>query len=328
MSNLLNKSKKVLNHTKGEDGFTLLELLVVVTVMAIIGGAMISSFGSQDTTAARGVATQTLAGVQDALQIYQATEGRLPSEMESLACLPYNPAYDEILYSSLTINNTATPDSATVTAAYKFGGQSDVSGIGGGLGSKLAGKFTLRALTAAEATDLSNSGITTLRYAVTAACDNDATSVDATPTVIGGTNAALGAGLLVKSDIMNHAFEDPRPDTATSWENRGRGFSAPLLAGAPAMVWNAGTDGYNNKKVGAAVNDVLVGVGIGQASDLVGKANSPFSKAPFYGQVGKDKYAHYVALINITQGGIVQAILDARGDFLDEEIAEFRGQKS
>jgi hypothetical protein len=123
-----------------------------------------------------------------------------------------------------------------------------------------------------------------------------------------------------------------------------------MAVGAPIMVWKRGTDSYNNVKVGGAASDILVGFGVGSASDLVGNgARSPFAKAPFYGQIGKDKYAHYIALVAIptnsqveTAGGItidgttvesdgaayLAAVVDARGDFLDEEVAEFTGQKS
>ncbi len=55
---------------KKQSGFTLLELLVVVGIIAIIGGAMIASFGSQEDTAAKGVATQTIAGVEGTYKFY------------------------------------------------------------------------------------------------------------------------------------------------------------------------------------------------------------------------------------------------------------------
>lgn len=328
--------RRALYLRRKQGGFTLLELLVVVAILAIIGGALIASFGGQEAQASRGTATHSLAGIEDALRVYQTTQGRMPADLESLACVPYNATYNAAAYGALTVNNTASPDTAVVGEAYKFGGQSNVPGVGGGMKKKLADKFTLTAITADQAIALEDLGVTSVRYAVTAACDNDIATVDGTPMTVGSTTAALGAGELVTMDIPNHAFEDPRPATATSWENRGRGFSAPIDTAAPLMRWSPGTDDYNNKKVGAGVGDYLFALGIGQGSDLVGKANSPFAKAPFYGDVGKDKYAHYIALINVGPLGaelkegkaFVQAVVDANGDFLDEEMAEFQGQKS
>jgi prepilin-type N-terminal cleavage/methylation domain-containing protein len=320
--------------TKQQSGFTLLELLVVVGIIAILGGAVISNFGDQNTRAARGVATQGIAAVQNAFNIYVANESVLPDDLESLACVPFNTAYDATAYGALTVQ--AAPIGATTAAgateAVIYGGGSDVEGVGGGLGAKVAGKFDLTAASAAVAESLDNAGIDTLRYGVTAACDNVDTTVETV--AIGTVSGPLGEGLLQDVDIPNQAFEDPRPNNATSWKNRSRGFSAPLAESAPLMVWKAGTNGYNNVKVGADSDDILIGFGVGEASDIVGgAAEQPLSKAPFYGQVAKDKWSHYIVLVNVGSAtdpenkAFVQAVLDARGDFLDEEIAEFQGQK-
>lgn len=322
--------KQALRLKRKEGGFTLLELLVVVGILAIIGGALVSSFGGQETKAAQGTATNAIAGIEGAMRTYQTVNNRLPDNLEALACRPANAA-------PTAVNDAVAPDTAIVTTeAYKFGGLSNVSGVGGGMGAKLAGKFNLTALTADQAEALSDAGVLNLRYAVTAACDNDVATTELVPTMGGITLATgtIGQAALVDMDIPNHAFEDPRPN-GDDWNNRGRGFSATVAAGEPVMIWDAGTSGYNNKKLGAAPTDVLVGLGIGQASDFIGGPDSPFAKAPFYGQIGKDKYAHYIALVNIGSAGselkegkaYVQAIIDARGDFLDEEIAEFSGQK-
>ncbi len=334
--------KQALRLKRKEGGFTLLELLVVVGILAIIGGALVSSFGGQETKAAQGTATNAIAGIEGAMRTYQTVSNRLPDNLEALACRPASAA-------PTAIQDLPAPDTGIVTTeAYKFGGQSNVAGVGGGMGKKLADKFNLRAASADEATALNDAGVLNMRYAVTAACDNDVATTELVPTM-GGISVAtgtIGQGKLVDMDIPNHAFEDPRPNGA-DWNNRGRGFSVAMTTGEPVMIWSAGTGGYNNKKLGAGADDVLVAMGIGQASDFIGGPDSPFAKAPFYGQIGKDKYAHYIALVNIGSDNdadgvlieangdtvrgegkaYVQAIIDARGDFLDEEMAEFSGQK-
>ncbi|MEY8247812.1 MAG: type II secretion system protein [Bermanella sp.] len=313
-----------------QSGFTLLELLVVVGIMAILGGAMISSFGGQEKTAARGAATQTIAGVENALRVFQVTQDVLPTDMESMACMPSG--LDTAGLGTLTINST--PSTATtpivVTEAYKFGGETNASGFGGGLGKKLADKFDLTALSAGAATALQDVGILSIRFADTAACDNTDVSGETATDATQGANTVTGD--LVDITIPAHAFEDFREGAG---RNRGRGFSQNVEANLPVMIWDAGTDGYDNTKVGAGADDVLIGLGIGQASSLVGLSTSPFAKAPFYGDVGKDKYNHYIALVNVGTAAapllegaaFVQAVVDPRGDFLDEEMAEFTGQK-
>jgi prepilin-type N-terminal cleavage/methylation domain-containing protein len=328
-----------------QGGFTLLELLVVVGILAVIGGAMISSLGGQEQKAARGTATATIAGVEDAFRIYQITTGNLPNELESLACLPVANAADPGAVTTLVNGVPASP--ADATSAYKFGGVSNASGLGGGLGKKLADKFDLVAIPAGGITALNDAGITSLRYAATGACDNEAGAGTTAVTFAGGETIAANAALQDIS-IPQHAFEDPRPG---SNRNRGRGFSGTLTANSPMMLWD-NDGGYNNTKIGGSAGSVLIGMGVGQASDLIGNGvDAAFGKAPFYGEIGKDKYAHYIALIEIgidsnadgdndpatsatTAWADVDfgdakpiAVVDARGDFLDEEMAEFTGQK-
>jgi len=353
---LMEKHMKIMkNMGKKQGGFTLLELLVVVGIMAIVGGAMISSFGGQEGKAARGAATATIAGVEDAFRIFKADTGNIPNELESLVCAPVADAAAIGGVTNIVATALANGTAAAANTAFPFGGTSNASGIGGGLGKKLADKFTLQAVPAGGITALADVGVVSLRYAAAFACDNE-TASPKTTAVTFATGEIINIDQdLQDADIPNHAFEDPRPGASTDNRNRGRGFSGTLTAGAPLMVWKT-SDGYNNKKLGAPATAILVGMGLGQASDLVGNDGSAaFAKAPFYGQVGKDKYAHYVALINIgndddatapatpfsdgdlTTGtqtyfsngeAAVQAIVDARGDFLDEEVAEFRGQKT
>jgi hypothetical protein len=186
-------------------------------------------------------------------------------------------------------------------------------------------------LTADEATALNDLGMSSLRYAIAEACDTDVATT-ATVTANGSTGAfGDSADGLNGIDIPNQAFADPRPNDGTSFKLRGVGFEGVVTEGTPVLLWAEGDGGYNNNKIGAADGDRLIALGIGQDTDLIGiTAEAKFSKAPFYGQVGKDKYAHYIGLFNVTDTDNIQlqAVVDARGDFLDEEIAEFQGQKT
>ena len=322
-------------------GFTLLELLVVVTILAIVGGAMITAYDGQDTKAARGVATSAIAGIENAMRIYTIQEGVLPDQLESITCLDH-----DLAAHPTTPTNDATPASVTTEETTKFGGQSNLPQVGGGLGKKVADKFDLVVMPSGAGSALINAGVSTLRYAEIESCDTD----EATPAAAKGpdtVNAPTPQGSLATMNIPAMAFEDPRPGSFGS-RNRGRGFARTIDFGGATtpslMVWKRGTLGYNNVKVGGAANDVLVGLGLGQASDAVGtQPPAPFSKAPFYGDLAKDKYPHYILLIKVgedvdgdlaTAGDFsassvatLVAVVDARGDFLDEEFAEFTGQK-
>lgn len=337
--------QQALHVLNNEKGFTLLEMLVVVGIIAVIGGAMISSFGGQEAKAGRGVATQTIAGVESAMRINVAIEGVLPNNLESLVCL------DSALAAHPTgaaIIDGPPPSPFAAGQASEFGGLSDLPGVGGGMGATVAGKFNLREIPTGMGTALIQAGITSLRYAEGESCDTD----PLTPVALKGpVGAPFPQAPLAAIDIPNHAFEEPRPGTLGQ-RNRGRGFARTVnFAGAttpPLLVWSRGAvNGYDNVKVGGAADDVLIGLGLGNASDAVGDEGAPFAKAPFYGgQLARDKYSHYILLVKVGRDidgdlttvlpadhfpasvATLVAVLDPRGDFLDEEMAEFTGQKS
>jgi len=358
----------VVSQYQQHKGFTLLELLVVVGIIAVIGGAMVASWSGTESKAARGVAAQTLSGIENSMRVFMQLTQRLPNNLESLVCTNYSAtgAVSGNSWQSAALVDPETEDAllnttaGTVTAlpstAYKFGGISNVSGVGGGMSRALSEKFVGTALTAAEADEFQRRGFLTLRYAMSEACDNFASSV-VLSLVVNGSSGFFGDNSqgLDAIDIPNEAFADPEPDGAGGYTFRGVGFTGVVAAGAPVLMWCKGSDvtaggssyadnGYNNIKLGAGAHDRLLAFGIGAESDVVG-ADGVFGKAPFYAGAGKDKYAHYIVLFNsgaytelVSGAGplvsaaapntYLQAIIDASGRFLAEEMSEFNGQKS
>jgi len=305
-----------------KSGFTLLELLVVVAILAIIGGGMLVAFDGLDSQAAKGVATNSIASVNQTARTFSVIERRMPDNLETLlAGTPGTPAY-----SATEFDTTA----ADVTGVVKAGL----------LGSKLAGKFGVRTLTPDQVQNLIDAGVTRLRYLDLKG--NDETTADLDIFTADGAGPAAGVGPLSQITIPQHAFEPPRPGTG---RNRGRGFALDLVAADPASVelavWSdqdpsAPDDLYNNQKVGARPDAVLVMLGVGNKSDIVSAdddglgavGNARFASAPFYGDVAKNEYNHYILLVDVNQNPArIITVVDPRGDFLDEEFAETTGQK-
>lgn len=285
-----------------QKGFTLLEVLMVVAMLAIVGGAIISNYGGLEDKAAKGTATHTIAAVEEAFRLFAATEGVLPNNLETLlAATPNTPTYV-----AAELDNSATGTSGTAAKA-SF------------LGSKIAGKFTV---VDTDPTALVAAGITRIRY-----LDIKGNSTGGTLDIKDADGGETTVGDIAGITIPQHAFEAPRPGN----NNRGRGYYVNLTAGTnvPLAIWDAGTNGYNNVKVGAKPTAVLVCLGLGNASSLIGDGVfTNLGHAPFYGNVGKNEYNHYVALIDISGSRAkVIGIVDSRGDFLDEEFAEATGQK-
>ncbi len=329
------KGSEMKQMQKQQQGFTLLELLVVIGILAIIGGTVVASLDGQEAKASKGAATHSLAAIEQAVRLYNVNEGALPDELDSLACISVGAD------PSLLDGAVDHPADATPANASKYGGSSNLPGVGGGVSQKLAGKFSLVKLHESFGEALDNAGIIKIRYAELTTCNND-DNADGAP-------AGFPTGNLVDVDIPNRGFDAP-----TSGKNRGRGFAREIhdpsdSHEAIVMVWNRGTNGVNNTKIGADADAVLIGLGLGNNASIVGGENL-LSQAPYYGGIAKDKYSRYVLLINVgtdddtTDGTrastgttgtvtakgtpILQAIIDANGDFLDEEFAEFTGQKS
>ena len=284
-------------------GFTLLEVLMVVAMLAIVGGAIITSYGGLEGKAAKGSATHTIAAVEEAFRVFAATEGGLPDNLESLIA--------------------ATPTTPVYVAAEADSGAADASATGaafaGILGAKVAGKFTI---VDTDPAPLVAAGITKIRY-----LDLKGNGSGGSLDIKDAAGNATTVGNILEISIPQHAFEAPRPTN----KNRGRGYYVNAVGGTavPLAVWNAGAAGYNNVKVGANPSAVLVGLGLGNMSTLIGEGVfTNLAHAPYYGKVAKHEYNHYIALIDVSVSPArVVAIVDSRGDFLDEEFAEATGQK-
>ena len=76
-------------------GFTLLEVLIVVAMLAIVGGAIITSYGGLEQKAATSTGVHSLAAVKNAFTVFQVSEGVLPNNLESLlAATPTTPVFE------------------------------------------------------------------------------------------------------------------------------------------------------------------------------------------------------------------------------------------
>lgn len=317
---------------RDERGFTLLELLVVLTILAIIGGALLVAYEDLDDKATEGVAAHTLASVDAAVRTYTATELTAPNRLDSLvaAAVPANVATDVVAATGASKVAILPTKIVEKTADWTGGTQNQAY---------------VHPLTAAQFNALKAAGITHLRYVDPLGNDLAAPAVGSTVTLTaknadGGT-ATVGS--LLQIDIPGRVFESPRPG---SGRNRGRGYLGLLGAGSPVLKWDAnrsgGTGGYDNTKIGAAPNDVLLVFGIGNDSSIVGATNSQtgnsdgrvqFATAPVFGKVRKGEYGRYLLLYNVgsptspRSKAKLQAVLNTHGDFVDEMMSEFSGQK-
>ena len=99
---------------KKQVGFTLLEVLMVVAMLAIVGGAIITSYGGLEDKAATGTSAHTMNAIKNSFVVYQTTESALPNNLESLiAATPTSPTFV-----AGETDNAATDATGGVLAAH------------------------------------------------------------------------------------------------------------------------------------------------------------------------------------------------------------------
>jgi type II secretory pathway pseudopilin PulG len=325
--------------------FTLLELLIIVAILAIVGGGLVTSFEGLQAQAAKASATNTIASLQNSIRTYQTMEGSLPNNLDSLLAAVPNDA-------------SAAAANGVVTAPIdSYVGPEDNADLKNFLGSsKMGKKVKAEVLTATQVNNLIAAGITKVRFIDSASLAELAVGEDSHTLVIpDADNETTYTGAIADIDIPQLAFNAPRPGaTDTSPRNRGRGFEYTLLdqsgeangSTQQFAVWGGQNPSspqadYDNTKLGADPKAVLVAFGIGPDSTIVdGKKDldaghdtslgeaGKLGSAPYYGDVAKSTYNSYVMLVDVEQNPAkFVCVVDARGDFLAEEFAEQSGQK-
>ena len=289
-------------NNKTQSGFTLLEVLMVVAMLAIVGGAIITNYSGLDRKAATSTGVHSLSGINNAITVFQATEGVLPNNLESLiAATPVTPTFESDIP-----DNSAEDATDGVLAAH--------------LSHSLEDKLTVVEI---DPEPLLDAGITMIRYMD---IKGNTTAADTELDISGADGNAADVGSIALIDIPGHAFEVP----VSGEGNRGRGYHVELAAGTlvPMAVWNAGDNGYNNVVVGGQKTSQLVALGIGDASTLVGGGTfASLGDAPYKGGVAKNQYNHYIALIDVSvKPAKFIAVVCPSGHFGAAEFSEFQGQ--
>jgi len=70
--------------TKGESGFTLIEVLLVVAILGILAGVVVVNFSGRQKQAMIRATRASIAAVCTAIDLYEVDTGRYPSSLQSL----------------------------------------------------------------------------------------------------------------------------------------------------------------------------------------------------------------------------------------------------
>ncbi len=322
---------------RNQGGFTLLELLVVVAILAAIAGT--AAIALQDTDARASAAAHV--AMMDELD-----KGIRTFRVLQKNAYPNN--FDSIMSHSTVLDGTGV--TVTGTEQIAIAAHEDLRIMP--LSLITAAGETAAGDTVVER--LSDIGITELRVASTAAAtaSNDLVS---DPDGDGDcSNHAELIGSRANAVVAGNIFLSPAAN--------GCGGSHTLVPGSNVMVWAGGSERVSGKFVAndfetlsttaVAIADavgvdlgtpIYMAVGIGPSTSLFNKATlGSMTTVPVYRHVSELQYNRFTALFQIAEVGndgtnntfepvdqvLLTAIVDGAGDTKEEELGEWDGTRN
>jgi prepilin-type N-terminal cleavage/methylation domain-containing protein len=293
-----------------QGGFTLLELLVVVAILAAIAGT--ASIALQDTDARAAAAAHV--AMMDELN-----KGIRTYRVLNKNTLPNN--YDSLLVSSATVTSAAVTGSVISIAAID-----DVSPV---------------ALTADMVGVLDAGGITALQYVDATLASVDADGI-ATTTLCTDANLRAIVGSRANHYVAGNIFLTP--------SGNGCGTAHTLVAGDTAAFWTGGQERiigqpttlveFDGTNLATATGKAFMAVGLGPASNLF-NANElgGMTSVPVYRHVSATEYNRFIALFDLgsfdgsgsitaSDQVVLAGVVDGAGDTKEEELGEWDGSRN
>ena len=312
---------KAIKLKKKQAGFTLLELLVVVAILAAIAGTATIALQDTDARASAAAHVAMMDELNKGIRTFRVlNKNTLPTSFDSLL-------------------EVADASTSTIPAAGAFAGTT--------LGDLIAIEdIATIALTADMAEGLVDGGLDKLQVIDNAAttaegfsCATDALQ----DTIASRKNSTVAGNIFMTPDAngCGASAEIVDGQTVAIWTG---GFERVM--GQPGQGFDAGTFTVTGNAVTAGVEGtpILMVVGIGPSSNLF-NANDlgGMTTVPVYRHVSEIQYGRFMALFNIGTWGddgtgtqkmlpsdqvVLTAILDGAGDTKEEELGEWDGTRN
>lgn len=289
--------------------FTLLELVIVIAILAIIGGAALVNYDGLDKRAALGQAAFNLSAIDKGIRLFHAISGDLPNNLDSLVL------YDTTIPSPISLTAISATSGGFISILTP-----PLKGTDGYPASS-DGILHFYSLSGETAAALQGAGLSTLRGIAIA---NDS------------------GGNLTPA---NRAF-DPAPTGVGASVNVATGLVVPIVK---AKNLGASDSSVLQQITGLDINTthLVVALGLGNNSSIVsdktGVTTAAFSEAPFYGGLNGRRYGRFLLLYHLGSDldsddviGSTEvfreaqfvAVIDAFGNWLDKAASDSVGTKS
>lgn len=291
---------------RSRKGFTLIELVIVIAILAVIAGAVSQAYSGLDERANRSQAAFNMKAVDKGVRTFRVVNGVYPNNLDLLTV------------SDTAVGSVVGNGAATATAGGFF------TPLTRELEGSDANKATSDGLlhffpaTAAIADALAESGITSVRGVVDAndiptAFEDPNRGFDRAPSGV-GADVAVGTGLVLPI------------------------VQSRNLGAADSSVLQEIT------QLDSDTTHVVVALGLGNnasiVSDEVSVNAANFSDAPFYGGVASSEYGRFILLFHVASdtdgndtiedGEVFNSatfvgVLDSDGNHLDRQVRLAKG---
>ena len=326
LTNRLRRRAVVLRQQRSQGGFTLLELLVVVAILAAVAGTATIALQDTDARAAAAAHVAMMDELNKGLLTYEALNfGAFPDRFDSM----------------LQLDNTGTDTTSAGAEAIGTGvAGDDVVAIDGA--DRVAFAMTQDIVDAMDAV-----GITQLRYidtslnaaGVAAQDDPDYDCANLQQTFLSRNNAVVAGNMFLSPDANGCGV-------SVALDSDGAGTAAaPILwtwtGGNERITGNDADPDWDGTLAGSANSEVFVMLGIGPSSSLFDRTGTgALTTVPIYRHVSNIEYNRFIALfhvadingagdaINVADQVVLVGIVDGAGDTKEEELGEWDGTRN
>jgi prepilin-type N-terminal cleavage/methylation domain-containing protein len=291
-------------------GFTLLELLVVVAILAAVAGTATIALKDTDARASAAAHVTMMDEVNKGIRTYRVLKkNELPSRFDSL------------------IQTSAVGDASAGVG---------LSNAGFEIGATGAEDAYLLAIPADVQAIMSDGGISSLQYVDTTVTPNDSPldCSDLFAVINSRANAVVAGNIFMSPAANGCGFNQPMDGSVVMgvwWQGGGE-----RLTGQP----DAGLVEFDGTNLASADSNAYLLTGVGPSSTLF-DANSlgGMTTVPVYRHVAADQYGRFIAVWNVgtfnSAGGITAgdqcelvAIVDGALDTKEEELGEWDGTRN